>query len=114
MVGIFFITSLWIFFITSVWIFFILSCITVYPTDDQSEPAVQVWMPLPVLYDEGYGWVVPEDDKPDLPPGLQDDAVSGTDSNYSLQDLLRGCFVSLQIEKPLSLFFLFGGGFCDV
>lgn len=75
-------------------------------------------MPLPVLHDEGYGRVVPGDDKPDLPPGLQDDAVSGTDPNHSIQNLLRGCFVSFQIEKLLSFFFLlvvvFGGGFCDV
>lgn len=63
-------------------------------------------MPLPVLHDEGYGRVVPEDDKPDLPPGLQDDAVSGTDPNHSIQNLLGGCFVSFQIEKLLSLFFL--------
>lgn len=83
-----------------------MSCITVYPTDDQSEPAVQVWMPLPVLHDEGYGRVVPEDDKPDLPPGIQDNAVSGTDPNHSIQNVLGGCFVSFQIEKLLSLFFL--------
>lgn len=55
-------------------------------------------MPLPVLHDEGYGRVVPEDDKPDLPPGLQDNAVSGTDPNHSIQNLLGGCFVSFQIE----------------
>lgn len=63
-------------------------------------------MPLPVLHDEGYGRVVPEDDKPDLPPRLQDNAVSGTDPNHSIQNLLGGCFVSFQIEKLLSLFFL--------
>lgn len=71
-------------------------------------------MPLPVLHDEGYGRVVPEDDKPDLPPGLQDDAVSGTDPNHSIQNLLGGCFVSFQIEKTSFTLFPFGGGFCDV